>query len=173
MFCTPPSLHTPIVQAAYSVWWLNIFPAHSSHLDGYVETSSHHRTNWYMGNGHISQKTHKDWSIWAEIMPIFILQNRQRILNLDKSSFQPILHTQMDKQRLLVIMGPIATLEKAILSEKITKIGQLEVKLCQYSCRSKPGLQYDMKIGIISVPIDKSLLFFLPIWPFPMWQLVL
>ena len=59
----------------------------------------------------------------------------------------------MDMQRLLVIIGPIATLEKAILSEKITKIAQLGLE----SYRSKPGLYYGMKKAIISVSTDQSL----------------
>ena len=57
---------------ACSESWPIIFPANPTHLDGHVETSSHHRTNWHMRIDHISRKNHQDWSIVAEIMPILI-----------------------------------------------------------------------------------------------------
>ena len=40
----------------FSKSWLIIFSTNSTHLDGHVETSSHHRTNWHVGNDHIGQK---------------------------------------------------------------------------------------------------------------------
>ena len=51
---------------------LIILPANSTPQEGHVVTSSHHGTNWHIENDQVSQKNHQDWSIGAEIVPIFI-----------------------------------------------------------------------------------------------------
>ena len=83
----------------------------------------------------LAKKNHQDWSIGVEIMPILISQKLQHLVNLDQSSFQPIPPTQMVMQRLLVIIGPTGTWKLTILAKKITKIGQLWLKLWCFSYR--------------------------------------
>ena len=63
--------HT-VEKAAFTKSGQIIIPDNFAHLDGHVETSSHHGTNCHVGKGHIIRKNHKDWSIGTDIMPIFI-----------------------------------------------------------------------------------------------------
>ncbi len=71
MFKGLSSPHPPIVLGVCSKFGAILYPVNATHLNDYVATSSHYKTNYNISIDDISHKNHSFWSNRAKILEIF------------------------------------------------------------------------------------------------------